>query len=223
MNTTRALLGLATLVGGLALLPTAASAQRYQPGYAPTTLPDGYQDRGGQPMYGFSFGLGGMSLDGESVQCATCDYSPIAGEVDGHIGGMLNERFGLALELQFNAKTVDDNGDYGTVTMTQGALMASGQYWVTPKLWIKGGLGLAHLSYDYEDYYGPAGSDPVDDGAAVMMGAGVELFQSRDFAVDLQARLIETGYDGINKKLSAGTINLGFNWFGFGHSVIVVR
>src|SRR5690349_17720387 len=109
MNTNRALLGLATLVGGLALLPTAASAQRYgyQPGYgASPTMPGGFQDRGGQPMWGVSIGLGGLSLDGDQVTCATCNYSPIGAEVDGHIGGMLNERFGLALEIQVNAKTV---------------------------------------------------------------------------------------------------------------------
>ncbi len=230
MNVTRALLGLASLVGTLAVAPSLASAQR---GYPPPTgyyagnptLPGGFEDRGGMPMWGFGFGLGNMKLDDQTVTCGSCNYSPIAVDVDGHIGGMLNERFGLMLELQVNAKTVDDQG-YGTVSLTQGAAMIAGQYWLSPKLWIKGGIGLAHLSYEYEDrFYGNTGSQPVDDGAALMAGVGYELYSSRTFSVDLQARLTATGYDGIQKNLSSETINVGVNWFGFGNGggVIVVR
>lgn len=221
MKATRALLGLALL-----LVPAIASAQRYQPGYgASPPMPGGFQDRAGQPMYGGSLGLGGMKLDDQDVTCSGCNYSPIGVEIDGHIGGMLNERFGLMLELQGNAKTVSDNGDYGTVTLSQGAAMIAGQYYVSPKLYLKAGIGAAHLSYDYEDYYGPAGSDPVDDGGALLLGAGFEVYQTRDFAVNVQARIISAGYDGIQKSLTAGTINIGVDWFGFGNggTVIVVR
>jgi hypothetical protein len=220
MKAQRALLGLIVL-----LVPAVASAQRYAPsnGYPPM-MPGGFQDRAGLPMWGASLGLGAMQIDNQDVTCSNCDYSPIAGEVDAHIGGMLNARFGLMLELQDNAKTVSDNGANGAESLSQFAAMAAGQYWVTPKIWIKGGIGLAHLSDDFETYYG-TGSQPVDNGAALMAGAGIELLQSRTFSIDLSARMISAGYDGIQKELTSGTIDVGVNWFGFGggSTVIVVR
>jgi hypothetical protein len=118
------------------------------------------------------------------------------------------------LELQVNAETVDDTV-YGTTTMTQGTAMIAGQYWISPRLWIKGGIGAAHLAYEYDDYYG-SGSEPVDDGAAFLAAIGYELLVTRGFGLDLQGRLISAGYDGIDDKVTAATIGLGFNWYGWG-------
>jgi hypothetical protein len=191
----------------------------------PTTNAEGYQLRGGQPMFGFSIGLGGMSVDGQDVECNDCGYSPIGIEFDGHIGGMLSDRFGLMLELQANAETIEDNA-YQTSSLVQGTAMIAGQYWVTPRLWLKGGIGLSHLSVDSEDYYGGY-TEGVDDGVALMAGVGYELYQSQRFGLDLQGRLISAGYDGIDSKVTAATIGLGFNWYGFGSAhgggVIVIH
>jgi len=210
-------------IGAAAVLaPGIASAQPSGYGgggggyYAqPSQNEQGYFLRGGAPMFGFSVGLGGMSVNGTDVECASCDYNPLGFEIDGHIGGMLSDRFGLMLELQANAETLDDNV-YETQTLVQGVIMIAGQYWLTPQLWVKGGIGLAHLSVDYDDYYGSV-SEPVDDGAALMAAIGYELYSSQLFALDLQGRLISAGYDGIDSKVTAATIGLGFNWYGFGH------
>ena len=221
MKTSASLAALAAVV----LVPAIASAQPSSappagsggyygapPAGAPPASP--YHHRGGTPMIGFSIGLGGMQVDDNDVTCATCDYDPIGVEADFHIGGMLSERFGLMLELQVNAETVDDS-IYGTTTMTQGVAMIAGQYWISPRLWIKGGIGAAHLSYEYDDYYG-SGSEPVDDGAAMMGAIGYELLVTRGFGLDLQGRIISAGYDGIDDKVTAATIGLGFNWYGWG-------
>jgi hypothetical protein len=233
----RASLAVLAATGAAALLvPAIASAQPSSGYYGgpppaggyyaqPTTNAEGYHLRGGRPMLGFSIGLGGMSVNGDDVECATCDYQPIGVEIDAHIGGMLNDRFGLMLELQANVETIEDNA-YETQSLTQGVAMIAGQYWLTPRLWIKGGIGLAHLSVDHEDYYGGV-TEPVDDGAAIMGAIGYELYSSRTFGLDLQGRLISAGYDGIDSKVNAATIGLGFNWYGFGHvgggAVVVVH
>jgi hypothetical protein len=215
------MLSLAVL-GGLCLIPALAMAQPGTTGgggrgyYSqPPTAPGGFKLRHGQLAIGFGVGLGGMTVDQNDVSCDTCEYNPIGLEGDFHIGGMLSDRFGLMLELQGNAETVSDTV-YETTTLVQTAAMIAGQYWVTPRLWLKGGIGWTHLSYEYDDYYG-SGSAPVDDGAALMGAAGYELYATDSFALDLQGRFITAGYDGVNSKVAAATIGLGINWYGVGH------
>ncbi len=217
------------LVGVLVVAAPAVAVA--QPGSAPpppgygAAPPSPYHARAGQPMFGFSIGVG--SLDAENnpsnTVCTSCDYSPLGIEVDGHIGGMLSDRFGLMLELQVNGQTVEDSV-YGTTSLTQLTAMVAGQYWVTPQLWTKGGIGAAHLSFNTDDYYGSY-EEPIDDGAAIMAGVGYEILSARRFALDVQGRVIVGGYDGIDERITAATIGLGFNWFSFGHSrgVIVIR
>lgn len=208
--------------------PAVAAAQPGGGGYyaqPPAGAPSPYHQRGGTPMFGFSIGLGTLQAENNpaNTTCGNCDYSPIGVEIDGHIGGMLSERFGLMLELQANGQTVDDSV-YGSTTLTQVTAMIAGQYWVTPQLWVKGGIGAAHLSFNYDDAYGSF-EEPIDDGGAIMAAVGYEVLSSRLFAMDLQGRVIVGGYDGIEERITAVTVGLGFNWYGFGRSrgVIVIR
>jgi opacity protein-like surface antigen len=205
------------------LAPAIAAAQ---PGYPPTgyppgggyyagppTLPGGFHDRMGRLALGFSIGLGAMSTNDGSVPCSGCNYNPAAFEVDFHVGGLITPRLALMLEVQGNGQTVESvDGGAGTVTLVQGTAMAAGQYWLTPKLWIKGGIGAAHLSYDYNDAY-QTQSQPIANGAAVMGGIGYEVYSTREFSVDLQGRIIEGSYKGINNQISSGSVGVGFNWY----------
>jgi hypothetical protein len=203
------------------LLPSIAAAQPSAGGggyygQPPPGIPGGFHDRAGSPMFGFSLGLGGMQMDDAEVTCPSCSYQPIGVEVDAHIGGMLSHQFGLMLELQFNAETVESRR-YDTTTLVQSTAMIAGQYFLTPRLWIKGGIGLAHLSYEYDDdYYYESGSEPIDNGAVLMAAIGYELLSTRTFAIDVQGRLISAGYDGIDQKVTAATVGIGFNWYGIG-------
>ena len=160
---------------------------------------------------GFSIGLGGMQVGDTDVDCATCDYQPVAAEVDFHIGGMLQPRLALLFEIQGNAQTIDDQGPYGTTSLVQGTAMAAAQYWLTPQLWLKGGIGAASLQYSYDQSSAP--NEEVDEGAALMIGAGYELLSAQNFAIDLQGRLITAEYKGLDQNLTAGTIGVGFNWY----------
>jgi hypothetical protein len=180
---------------------------------APQLAPGGFWDRGGRLVWGLSIGLGGMSSKDGPIDCPRCDYNPLAVEIDLHIGGMLSPRLALMAELQGNVQPVDEQGGgEGTKSLAQGALMFAAQYWVVPKVWIKGGIGFAQLSYNYSDSSGEF-DDPIDDGAALMVGAGIELLSSRDFALDLQGRYIRGTYDGIDDSISSGTIGIGVNWY----------
>jgi len=201
------------LVLAVLLVPAIAGAQGYYGGgggYG-APLPGGFHNRMGRPMWGFSVGIGGMHDGGSGITTCdqSCDYSPAAVEVDGHLGGMLSPRFGLMAEVQANGQTVHSDFLNGDTVLTQSALMVAGQFWITPQFWVKGGIGFAHL--DAQDDYGP--TQDFGGGGAIMGAAGFELLSARFFAVDLQARIIEGSYHGLDDQITSGTIGLGLNWY----------
>jgi hypothetical protein len=198
------------LVLAVMLAPGIAGAQGYYGGGYAAPLPGGFHNRVGRLMSGVSVGLGGMHDGGSGItQCdQSCDYNPLAVEVDGHLGGMINARFALMAEVQVNAQTVHSDALNGDTVLSQGALMLAGQFWVTPQLWVKGGIGFAHLDAqdDYTQY-------DFGGGGAIMGGVGYEVLSARFFAVDLQARLIEGSYHGLDDHITSGTIGVGLNWY----------
>lgn len=203
------------VLAALTAAPAAASAQGYYGGgggyAAPASqLPGGFHNRQGRIIWGFSLGLGGMSENGEDVSCINCDYSPIAGQVSGHVGGFLGPRFALMGELQGNIQTIATDG-YDSEALVQSALMVAAQYWVTPQLWIKGGIGVSNLRVDHT-YYGTVAEVP-ENGVAVMGAVGYELLSARYFSVDLQGRLINGSYDSVGENVSAASVGIGINWF----------
>jgi hypothetical protein len=132
----------------------------------------------------------------------------VAVELDGHIGGMLNPRLALMFEVQVNAQTIHSDAFNGDTTLSQGAAMIAGQFWVLPMLWIKGGLGFANLQTD--DAYV---TQDLGTGAAVMGAIGVEILSARNFALELQGRIIEGTFNSGNDHLTSGTIGFGINWY----------
>ena len=193
------------ILAAVMLVPTIASAQGYYGGRgggggyyanpAPSSqLPGGFHNRQGRLIWGFSLGLGGMHDTGGSIECTNCTYSTASGQVSGHIGGFIGPRLALLGEAQANLQTLSTD-IYGDTTLIQSALMVAAQYWVTPQLWIKGGIGFANVAVD-SSYYGT--SDTVDTGMALMGAVGYELLSSRFFSIDLQGRLINGEYKGID-------------------------
>lgn len=160
-------------------------------------------------MWGFNLGIGGMHDRGGDIECVNCAYSTVAGEVAGHIGGMLNPRLGLMAELQANVQTLEI-GEFvdEDIYLTQSALMFAAQYWVMPQLWIKGGIGLAHLQLS--DSYDSA---ELDNGMALMGAIGFEVYSARYMSVDLQGRVLSGAYEGIDNTITAGSVGVGINWF----------
>ena len=198
----------------LAPLSFASSAEAQPGGYyaqpASTQLPGGFHNRQGRMIFGFSLGLGHMSDNEGKIGCdASCNYSTLSAGVSGHIGGFIGPRLALMAELQGNAVTLATDG-FDDITLVQSALMGAAQYWITPQLWVKGGIGFANLSVD-DTYDGS--STNIDSGMALMGGVGFELLSSQRFSVDLQGRLLAGSYDGIDQQITAASIGVGINWF----------
>jgi hypothetical protein len=197
------------------LFPSMAFAQYYAPGPS-SEFPGGFHNRTGRLMFGFSLGLGGMSDKGGDIDCTNCSYNPFAGQISGHLGGFLGPRFALMGEAQANVQTLESDAFTGdTTTLTQGALMLAAQYWLTPQLWIKGGIGFATLQVD-RSYYGDGivdESSVPENGTALMGAIGFELLSARFFSIDLQGRLLNGSYKGIDNNITAASIGVGINWY----------
>ncbi|MEO7734097.1 MAG: hypothetical protein ABIY55_24245 [Kofleriaceae bacterium] len=199
------------LVLAFLCVPALASAQGYRHGRnrGDGGIPGGFHNRAGHLTFGGSLGLGFMHDNGSAItSCANCDLKPYAGEADLHIGGMLTYRFGLMFEAQGNFQTVHASFRDGDTVLTQSAAMVAGQFWIVPQFWIKGGLGFANLNADNAFF-----TDELGNGVAAMAAAGVELFSARNFALELQGRLIEGFYNSNNDHVTSGTIGIGVNWY----------
>ena len=85
--------------------------------------------------------------------------------------------------------------------------MIAGQYWLTPQLWIKGGIGVAQL---YADNSYDASTSERRRGHG---WRGFEVFSARNFAVDLQGRIIQGSYNSLDDSVTSGTVGVGINWY----------
>lgn len=199
------------LVLAIMLAPGLVAAQGYygRGGYGGGYgEPGGFHNRTGRMAWGIGIGVGGMHDNGSGItSCDNCSNAP-ALELDGHIGGMIGPRFALLFEAQLNARTVhsDTFGDDTTLSQTVG--MLAGQFWITPQLWVKGGIGVAGLQADSRYVTTDYGT-----GGAIMGAIGFELMSARFFALDLQGRIIEGTYNSGNDNVTAANVGLGFNWY----------
>ncbi|GLB47977.1 hypothetical protein [Neptunitalea lumnitzerae] len=125
------------------------------------------------------------------------------------LGYMLNER--LALLLNTSGMIYSQN-DYDRSFET---FLPSVQYWVNNKSWISGGIGLAvdmPALYDIEDNI----NDDFNAGCAVGLSFGRELYQQRNFAIDLQLQTTagRTFFKGDGHRDAATiSVGVGFNWY----------
>lgn len=192
--------------------PPAGSAYVGYYGAPPASSPyGGFMHGSGRLTLGVSIGIGAMKSDDGPIDCAGCDYQPAAAGIAMHVGGLITPRFALMLELQGNLQAVAENGADST-TLVQSAAMVAAQYWVTPRLWVKGGLGGAQLSYSYSSEF-ESQSEAIDEGGAVMGAVGYEIMSAPRYSIDLQARALVGSYDGIDSQITAGHVGVGFNWF----------
>ena len=197
------------LILAILCAPALASAQRYYRGGGGEPIPGGFHNRTGRLTFGVGIGLGGMSDGGSAISsCDNCNFNPLALEGDLHIGGMLSPRFALMLELQGNIQTIHSDRFNGDTTLSQGAAMLAAQAWLVPVLWIKGGLGFASLRTDDAFF-----TTDLGNGVAVMGAIGLELLSARNFAFELQGRIIDGRYNSFGDNVTSGTVGIGINWY----------
>jgi len=132
------------------------------------------------------------------------------------IGKMITKRTAILLYLPgsiYTYKGVGRQRDRGF----EGIIPAA-QYWVTPRWWVLGGVG---LTLDAPAFYDIKGEDEHKFyfGPSVLAATGYELWRKGNFALDLQVRM-HYGYSIIpegKRTGMAGTTLVGFNWYFHNH------
>jgi len=181
---------------GLGLAPAVAGAQ------GQTTPPAPRQGL----VVGFGLGGGHVELD-----CVDCGDVIEAASGDFHIGGMLTPR----LALMFDGWSMVAQEDFLTASHT--ITTAAAQYWVLPRLWIKGGLGIAQARWRWDGIFVDL-EDETKVVPGMMLGAGYELLVKGSFALDVQLRY-GTGFyseeedDTFEVKAHNVAVQVGFNWY----------
>jgi hypothetical protein len=157
---------------------------------------------------GFTFGgaIGFGLVDGEG--CTNPCGGAFMGEL--HMGGMLNPRLALMGDVSVGYRAFTDPA-IGDGSLYNSIWTIALQYWVNDILWLKGGFGFAHLTINDENTPGVSINFDDESGGAVMGAIGVEVLQSYNWALDLQARASHAFYDG--GDLNNLAFMVGFNWY----------
>jgi hypothetical protein len=151
-------------------------------------------------VVGFALGGGGIEMSNCGAACG----GAFSGEF--HIGGMMNPRMALMMDVWGNFRDFVDpatgNDDSASHTFWTAAL----QFWPADILWLKGGLGIAHrqISDAFATY---------DDETALglVLAAGVEVLQVGTMALDLQFRFGHGFYS--DAGLNNYAFLVGLSWY----------
>lgn len=159
----------------------------------------------------FEFTLGGglISLE-DSAGIQTFDESQGTFVFpDVKLGYMLNENLAITISIPGNIYEFQDNDRHF------GGFIPSVQYWIKDRWWIHGGFGLAIDSpaiYDIKDDV----NDDWNFGHAVMFSSGHEIYKKKNFALNVQSKLLlgraNLGNDAYRDAVIFN-VGIGFNWF----------
>lgn len=123
-------------------------------------------------------------------------------------GYMLNENLAITAAMPGNIYEFQDND------RNFGGFIPSLQYWIKDRWWIHGGIGLAIDSpalYDIKDDV----NDDWDFGCAVMASTGYEIYKKKNFALNVQSKLVlgraSLGGDA-HRDAVIFNVGLGFSW-----------
>ena len=148
---------------------------------------------------GLTFGL---SLGAGPVvsECEACSATTSA--VDLHIGWMAAPRLAVLFDMT-------------GVVQTQGlgvsaSLLYAGaaQYWATPRIWLKGGAGVALL----EDTGVFGQMDTEQTGFGMLAAVGLEFLRAQRFVFDGQAQFAGSFY-GQDGKVVNASLQIGISWY----------
>jgi len=197
MTLTSPRLILATLAAAAALTSAGvAAAQPQKPHHLP--------ERGGLL---FGFGIGGGQMSCQSDQSDICNATiDGAGSFDVHIGGMISPRLALMGDAWVMYHTENN------VTITHAITTLAAQYWLAPRLWLKGGVGGAVARAHYRGVLLNI-SDRTDSVPGIMGAVGYELLVGRKFAMDVQLKGGTGFYKDNQVRAKNAALIVGFNWY----------
>ena len=160
-------------------------------------------DRSGW-FFGAAFGVGSIGYTGGNVE----EESGSGGFFfDARFGGMLSRRFALAVEFWSDGHR-EQNGQFDEAR-TQNTFSITGTFWAAPRLWIKGGIGAATLTFHQFD------DNIAVDGNAYQAAIGYEFLQRGPWVFDGALRITASSFDdfGTSFGRSAFSISLGVSRF----------
>jgi hypothetical protein len=150
----------------------------------------------------------GFALGGGAIDTSNCEPNFCGGAFSGefHIGGMLNPRLALMLDVWGNFRDFVDPVTGNDDNASQSLWTAALQFWPADILWLKGGLGIAHLQIG-----DPYGTFDDETALGLLLGGGVEVVHMANMALDLQFRFGRGFY-------SVGGLNnyaflVGLSWY----------
>ena len=142
---------------------------------------------------------------------------------DGSSGENLNESYGAELHIAYmigKKLAISAEGwgmrhqgtDFG-VDWTITHLMATvgPQYWILPRMWLRGGFGYARSTIVADVPIVGIVEDESENVPAVTLGLGLEVISGRTFAMDVQVRA-GTGFYENNDTSNVG-LGVGLTWF----------
>jgi hypothetical protein len=144
---------------------------------------------------GFGLGAGSLGCD----ECSGERETAFSGNFK--LGGTINPHFLLGAET--NGWYKSENG----VTIQYGNLSAVAYYYpsVTSGFYLKGGLGLASLSLDIDEF----GSDS-ETGTGAVLGLGYDARVGRNFSLTPYVKFMGGSFDGGSANVVQ--YGLGFTW-----------
>lgn len=160
-------------------------------------------------VIGFGVGAGVISIADSNAENQFDKANGSISFPDLKIGWMLNNR--TALLATFPGLIYEYEGHDRSFE----SIIPSLQYWVTDRWWINGGIGLAidaPAFYDYEKNV----NDNWNFGCAVAASTGYEIYQNKNFTIDLQSRIhLGTVFldNDLHRDAAAFSVGVGFNWY----------
>src|SRR6185436_15244946 len=172
-------------------------------GYAPAPVPYAgvaqsvpFPNREGFTI-GFALGHGSLSFDDKEI-----DGDTNVG-ISLRMGAALTPNFLLQASLESTRASFDDDS---AAQLNFFGVTATG--YLHPRFYLVGGLGVSSMEILDKN------NDPIaetDDELGVLVGLGVEAYQSSGFAVSIELRGIAASFD--DKTASGGNVLIGFQWF----------
>lgn len=152
--------------------------------------------------WNLGFGLGGGHI---SCDADNCTGVTEAGGGEIHVGWMYSPR----LAFVGDAWSLVHRDDPLTLTHTITTLGA--QYWLTPHIWVKGGVGGAHASFRWK---GPlvAAQTRTESVPAIMAAVAYEFLVRQNFVMDVQLRT-GTGTYSDEAQATNTAVQVGLTWF----------
>lgn len=184
-----------------ALVSSITYAQNADSETTTTTQRDGF-------IIEFSVGGGLISLeDSEGIQTFDKSQGTFVFP-DLKLGYMLNEKLAITAAMPGNIYEFQYNDRHF------GGFIPSVQYWVKDRWWIHGGIGLSIDSpalYDIQDNV----NDDWNFGCAVMASSGYEIYKKKNFALNVQSKLVlgRASLEGdAHRDAVIFNVGLGFSW-----------